>query len=131
MKNNKSGFKARMKSFGFAISGLGFLIRSERNARIHVVVGLAVVFAGFYFEVSQTEWVLLSTAIILVLITEAINTAIELFADVMHPEFHEQIGRVKDLCAAAVLLSALYAVGVGIAVFGPPLWSVLVPILTQ
>ena len=75
--------------------------------------------AGFYFRISSFEWIAVAVAIGLVFITEAINTAIEQLADVVSPGKNERIGRIKDLAAAAVLLSAITAVVIGLVVFGP------------
>ncbi|MCB0430075.1 MAG: diacylglycerol kinase family protein [Flavobacteriales bacterium] len=119
MKHGKFSLRKRLASFRYAFAGIKALIRDEHNARIHLVATLCAVAAGFYFRISSFEWIAVAVAIGLVFITEAINTAIEQLADVVSPGKNERIGRIKDLAAAAVLLSAITAVVIGLVVFGP------------
>lgn len=79
-------FKARLKSFGYAYKGLKFLFLNEPNAKIHLLITIIVIIAGFYFNVSSIEWCMLLLAIGLVISAEMINTAIEKMADVVSPE---------------------------------------------
>jgi len=73
---------------------------------------------GFYFSLSVTSWALLILAAGAVWVAEAFNTAIEYLVDLVHPEWHEKAGRVKDLAAGAVLLISVSAALVGILIFG-------------
>lgn len=76
--------------------------------------------AGAYgFDVSRLEGGLLILAVGVVWAAEAANTSVEYLVDLVHPEWHPLAGRVKDLAAAAVLLAALAAAGVGMLVFLP------------
>ena len=107
------------KSLSFAFKGLKTLIVSENNARIHLVATAMVGIAGFYFDVSRQEWLWLLLAVVLVWLTEAMNTAIEKLVDLVSPEYHPLAGQVKDLTAAAVLITALFALAVaGVVVLG-------------
>lgn len=108
-------------SFRFAFAGLATLLRSQRNARIHLVAAMLAVIAGFVSKISWQDWALIIFAITLVLAAEAFNTALEQLADRVSPERDPRIGRAKDLAAAAVLIVAIGAIGIGIVVFGPPL----------
>lgn len=117
MKSKNFSIRKRINSFRFAISGLKILIQEEHNARIHLVAALVVIAAGFLFNISTAEWLAIVFAIALVFITELINTAIENIADFVSPGKQEQIRKIKDLSAAAVLVSALIAAVVGILVF--------------
>ncbi|MDW7690961.1 diacylglycerol kinase family protein [Flammeovirgaceae bacterium SG7u.111] len=107
-----------LKSFRHAFSGLKFLL-SDHNFYFHLPVGGLVVIAGFFFGVSKFEWMWLVAAILSVWITEALNTAIEGIVDIVSPEFDPKAGRVKDIAAAAVFLSVVFAGIVGILVFSP------------
>lgn len=111
------------KSLGYAVAGLRFLIRTQPNFRIHLVVATLVVGAGAYLRLDPLAWGLLIFAIGMVLCSEALNTAIEALVDLSSPESHPLAGTAKDVAAAAVLLSALTAIGIGLCVLGPPLWS--------
>jgi diacylglycerol kinase (ATP) len=110
-------------SFRFAFSGLGYLLRTQRNARLHLLAAVVVIGTGITLKVSRTDWVWLILAIALVFAAEAFNTAIELLADRITSEHDEKIGRAKDLAAAAVLITALSAAGIGLVILGPPLIS--------
>jgi diacylglycerol kinase len=109
----------RLQSFSYAFNGLKILIREEHNARVHLLAALAVIVAGFFFQISSNEWLAIVLSIGLVISAEAMNSAIENVADFISPERNNDIKRIKDLAAAAVLICALTAVVVGLMVFLP------------
>ncbi|HEX7585571.1 MAG TPA: diacylglycerol kinase family protein [Prolixibacteraceae bacterium] len=109
----------RIKSFGYAFSGLYELIKSEPNARIHLVATIGAVTAGFLLDISNAEWCVVLIVIALVWATEAFNTVIEKLADHLFPEYHETARGVKDVSAGAVLISALVAMACGLIIFLP------------
>ncbi len=113
--------KKRIASFQYAFRGVRNLFKSQPNARIHVVVALLVVAAGFIFNLSRMEWVAVVICVALVLSLEAMNTAIEHLTDLASPDFHPLAGKAKDVAAAAVLLAAIGAVMVGTIIFLPKL----------
>ena len=112
-------FRKRIASFRYAVLGLSDLFRTQPNARIHLLATALVVALGLYFHISRMEWVALSICISLVLVSEALNTALEYLTDLVSPEYHPLAGKVKDVAAAAVLLAALGAVVVGLLIFIP------------
>jgi diacylglycerol kinase len=116
-------FFRRVKSFAYALQGLAHLVRTQTNAQIHLVATVLVCGAGFHFGLNRAEWLGLVVAITLVWSAEAFNTALEQLADTLHPGQHPGVGRAKDLAAAAVLITALGAVVIGIVVFVPYLTS--------
>jgi diacylglycerol kinase len=118
---NPIDFGKALRSFRYAWEGLAGLMRSENNARIHLLATLLVVAAGFFFEITVTEWCLVVVVIALVWAGEAFNTAIEKLADVVSPDKHPTIKVVKDVAAAGVLILALLAVVVGLLIFLPKL----------
>ncbi len=120
-----AAMKARsfLASLRFAVAGLASLVRTERNARIHVAVAVLVAVAAFLLRVSWTDAALLALAIGLVMAAEAFNTAIETLTDLASPNPHPLARTAKDLAAAGVLLTALSAFAVGLFVLGPPLWA--------
>lgn len=113
--------KRRILSFKYAFAGLADLFHSQPNARIHAVLALAVVIAGFFFSLSTTEWCLILLAMALVFAAEAFNTAIEYLTDLVSPGHHPLAGKAKDAAAAGVLCIAIGAAAVGICVFLPRL----------
>jgi diacylglycerol kinase len=111
----------RGRSFAHALRGLGYLVRTQPHARLHLIATTGVIVAGMVLEVSRGEWLLLVLAIGLVWMAEALNTALEALADAVHPEHHPLVGRAKDVAAAGVLLSAMAAAIVGLWIFLPRL----------
>jgi diacylglycerol kinase (ATP) len=117
----KKSFITRLKSFAYALQGVCHLVRTQPNARLHLLAAFLVCAAGIYFGLSRAEWLWITVAIVLVWSAEAFNTALEQLADVLHPEQHPGIGRAKDMAAAAVLIASLGAAVIGMLVFMPHL----------
>ena len=113
------------RSFGYAFRGIGILLRTQANARIHAAATVLVVAAGFWFRISRSEWGAVVAAIGLVWTAEAVNTAIEAVVDLVSPEPHPLAGRAKDVAAGAVLCAALAALAIGVLVFGPRAWALV------
>ncbi len=122
MSNNKP-FRVsdRIMSFKFAFEGIFSFFKTEHNAWIHCVAAVVVIAGGFIFKVNSTEWCWLIVAIALVMITEMLNTAIEILCNVVSSEIHPKIKKIKDISAGAVLISALAAIAIGMFVFIPKL----------
>ena len=97
------------------------MLVSQHNARLHAVATLLVVCAGWSARIVRQEWCWLVLAIIAVWAAEALNTALEFLCDVASPNFHPLIEKSKDVAAAAVLITALGAVSIGLLVLGPHL----------
>ena len=116
-----------MRSIGFAIDGLAYLVRTQRNFRIHVLLALAVVAAGMAFGLSAVEWAILVVTIALVIMTEGLNTGIELAVSLASPDRRPEAKAAKDIAAGAVLLAAIASVAVGIALFGPRVLALFRP----
>jgi len=114
--------KKRLLSFRYAFKGIATLLRTQPNARIHLMATIAALGAGRYFSISREEWVAIILAIGLVWMAEALNTALEFLTDLVSPDYHSLAGKAKDVAAAGVLLAALAALVVGGLVFGPPLF---------
>ena len=114
-----------LRSFYFAFAGLAFLFRTQRNARIHAVVGAAACGLAWWVGVSRVEWAVLVFTIALVLILEGLNTAVEAAIDLASPQVHPLAKAAKDLAAGMVLIAAMASVAVGLLILGPPLWAKL------
>lgn len=122
-KNKRNPVYSTLLSFKYAIKGIYFLLATQRNARIHLAATVLVIFSGFYFSISSTEWMIVIIAIGLVFAAEAFNTAIEQLVDMASPGFNKSAGRIKDVAAGAVLITAIAAAIVGIIIFGPKIFS--------
>jgi len=112
-----------LASFSNAFSGIQLLFRSQVNAQIELGITLMLIIAGFVFGISTMEWLVILLCIALVLSLEGINTAIELFADKLHPGFDSEIGKVKDVAAGAVLIASILASIIGIVIFAPRIFE--------
>ena len=124
-KGAKFSIRKRLASFKYAFSGLGSLIKHEHNARLHLLVAFLVIAMGFVLSISRFEWLVLVLIIAIVFITEILNSAIESLADFVSPQYSEIIKRVKDYCAAAVLIAAITSVVVGLIIFLPKVIQIL------
>lgn len=122
MKNQKFSIKSRLKSFKYAINGLKILIIDEHNSRIHLVALFIAVTLGIILKISNTEWLVIVIVIGFVFSMEIINSAIESLADFVSPNYHETIKKVKDLSAAAVLVSAIVSVVSASIIFIPKIF---------
>jgi diacylglycerol kinase len=109
------------RSFYFAFAGLSYFIRTQRNARIELVIALVVCALAWWLKVSRVEWAILIVMIALVLIFEGLNTALEAAVDLASPEVHPLAKTAKDVAAGMVLIAAIASVIVGLLILGPPL----------
>ncbi len=118
-------FTSRLRSFGYALSGWRYVLRTQRNAWIHALASVCVFALGLRLHLQRIEWALLIFAIALVWTAEFLNTALEAVVDLASPRQHELARIGKDVGAAAVLIAALSAVLIGLLVLGPPLWRLI------
>lgn len=124
MINSKEEIKAWKKvqkkgKWADAFRGLYVLVKTTSNIYIHIFLAVIVIILGFYFKVSELEWIALIFSIGFVMVSETFNTAIEIDIDLTSPDYHPFARDTKDVAAAAVLLSVFTAVAVGLIVFLP------------
>ena len=124
-QKQKFSLRKRLKSFVFAFAGLKILQKEEHNFRIHLVAAILVIAAGFIFKISSYDWIAIILAIGFVFVVEIFNTTIENITDFISPDEHPSIKRIKDMAAAAVLISAIVAVIIGLMVFLPELFALI------
>lgn len=121
MKSAKFSGKARLNSFRYAFRGLWTVIREEHNLRIHLVITAILIPSCILLHLSALEWALITICIALVLGLEFINSAIERISDKISPGQDPDIGKIKDIAAAAVLIAAVAAIVVGLIILIPKL----------
>lgn len=122
----ESGFvRSRIHSFGHAFRGWWHVIRTQRNAWIHVCISVAVFSVSAWMGLAARDWAVIVLATAMVFAAEFLNTAIEAVVDLASPQMHPLAKIAKDVGAGAVLLSALAAVVIGVLLLGPPLWTKL------
>ena len=107
-----------IRSFGYAMAGIGRLIRQQRNAQIHVALTLLILTISLLWGLSRIEWLILILTIALVLSMEALNTAVEAVVDLVSPQFHPLAKLAKDVAAGGVLIAAVGAVIVALLLYG-------------
>jgi len=110
-----------LHSFRYALAGLCYTLRSQRNARIHLLAAIAVTATGLWLRLDTTHWAMLTLAITLVFFAEMINTVAEAVVDLITTEYRPLARIAKDVAAGAVLVTAIAAVIVGLLILGPPL----------
>lgn len=121
----KSGWAKFIAGFGFAFSGLWYVLRTQRNARVHIAIAILAILLGIVLRISAIEFAIVFVAISSVFIAEMFNTVFELCIDLASPNYHPLAKIAKDVAAGAVLLSAILSVVIGLFVFGPHLWVLL------
>ncbi|RTY87973.1 diacylglycerol kinase [Flavobacterium sp. GT3R68] len=112
-------FTGRLKSMNFALKGALKLITTEHSVMVQFSLAILLIFAGFYFEITASEWMFQTLAIGLVLAVESLNTAVEKIADFIHPDYHEKIGFIKDIAAGGVFFAAMAAIAIGLMIYVP------------
>ncbi|MFC1751918.1 diacylglycerol kinase family protein [Thermoproteota archaeon] len=104
-------------SFKHALKGIGYSIYSQRNLAVHLIMGMAACGLGLFFKIEPVEWMLLFLAVTCVLITELINTAIEILVDLVTRRRRFRAMLSKDIAAGAVLIASINAAVVGYFIF--------------
>jgi diacylglycerol kinase (ATP) len=121
----KFNIRSRIKSFKYAFEGIFSMLRYEHNSRIHSAAAILVIVSGLLLHINLYEWIVICIVTGLVFITELINSAIELLADLIDPGINPGIKRAKDYAAAAVLISAIIAVIAAVLIFGPKIIALI------
>lgn len=123
MAQSNFSWKARIRSFGYAFNGLKIVWREEHNFRVHLLAAVLAIALSWALRISPYEWLAVVFSIGFVLVCELLNTALENLADFVCPEKNPSIKRIKDIAAAAVMLSSLTALLIGLLIFVPKLLS--------
>lgn len=111
--------RSRFKSFAYALQGIGFMLRTQHNAWLHLAASITVVALGLYCRVNAADWRWLVAAIAMVWVAEAVNTAVEYVCDVVSPKYLEAVKHAKDIAAGGVLIAATAAAVIGVLTFWP------------
>ena len=125
--NKKKRFSliARLKSATHAWRGIGIIVKTTHNMWGHIFFALLAFYMGYIFNISNSEWFAIIFAIAFVIVTESINTAIEIDIDLTSPEYHPYARDTKDVAAGAVLLAIIFACIVGAIIFLPKIWQLI------
>lgn len=122
---------SRVRSFGHAFEGWWYVLRTQRNAWLHVGITLTVFGLSFWLRLDALRWAILVLTTAMVFAAEFFNTAVEIVVDLISPQEHPLAKLGKDVAAGAVLITALAAVPIGILVLGPPLLDKIQTIIAR
>ncbi len=111
--------KRLIKSFRYAIKGLVKTFREEQNLKIQTFFAAMAIIIGIAVGLPAERWMVLLLVIALVLLMEIVNSALERVSDVLKPRINSYVKEIKDIMAAAVMLSAVTAIIVGLIIFWP------------
>lgn len=121
--------KGFINSLNNAIEGLIYVVRSQRNMKIHLIIAILVLLASIFLPISKLELILIIIIISVVLIAEVINTIVELVLDLIVDKYHPVARVIKDMSAGIVFISAMMAAFLGYLIFYPYLRSPILRIL--
>lgn len=107
-------------TFRVAIAGIIYAIRTQRNMWVHATMSVIALVLGIVLQISTSDWLWLGLAIAIVISAELMNTAVESVVDLVMPKPHPLAKAAKDTAAGAVLVTAVFAVAVGFAIFFEP-----------
>lgn len=118
-----------LRSFNSAFQGLIYAVKHQRNMRIHLVVAVGVLVGGGFLGLTKLEMIAVLVAVMFVLVTELINSAVEAVVDMLTDQYDPRAKAAKDLAAGAVLVAAVNALVVAYLVLAdrltePTLWVV-------
>ena len=123
---------SKYKSQGFgstfrnARKGFRLVIKSERNLRIHLIIGSIVITLAILLQFDLIKFTILLFAISSVIVAEMFNTAIEFSLDsYYHNRYNKMVGMAKDISAGAVMLATVISIAVGCLVFGQAIIDLL------
>lgn len=111
--------KSMSKSFGYALSGFLHALKNNRNLRIAFFLAVLVLLLGLYFQVTSLEMVILVIAILLVILSEMINTSLEEMVNLITNEHRKEARIAKDVAAGMVLVAAVGTIIIGSLIFTP------------
>lgn len=121
----KNRRKKLINSFKYAKCGFKSAYKKEQNLKIHILVMIMVIIAGFLLKISITEWMFCIILFGLLISSELMNTAIEALVDLVMPRIHPKAKFIKDVSASAVLVLAISSAIIGVIIFLPKIINLI------
>ena len=103
--------------FKEAIEGVVYVLKNERNMKVHLLISILVIITAFMLELEVVRIALLFITIVCVIVAEMFNTAIELICDSIEEEYSLKIKLIKDVSAGAVFITALFSISMAVLIF--------------
>ena len=113
----------RIKAIFYSLKGAFLLFKTEHSIQAQSFIASLFIIAGFYFEISKSDWLFQILAICLVLTAESLNSAIEKIADFIHPDFNKKIGIIKDMAAGAVSFAVISSLIILLIIYYPYIFN--------
>lgn len=120
-KETEQFIRGRRNSFKYAFSGFFYVLKTQKNAWLHLAATVIVIAVSSWLKIGRLEWLAILLVIGLVWMAEFMNTAFEVTVDLASPEKHPLAKIGKDVGAASVLIAAILAVIIGVIVLWQPL----------
>ncbi len=120
-KETEQFIRGRRNSFQYAFAGIKYVLKTQKNAWLHLAATVIVVAVSLWLRIERIEWMAILLVIGLVWMAEFMNTALEVIVDLASPEKHPLAKVGKDVGAASVLIAAILAVIIGLNVLWQPL----------
>ena len=123
LENRKESYKTSKNlliSLKYAFSGIYYVLKTSRNFRIQLIFALTSLMIGFLLQISLSNYVILGSTIMSVLILEILNTSIESIVDLLVKKEFSSLAKIsKDTSAGAVLLASINSVIIAVSIFFP------------
>lgn len=121
-----SRLKHHSDSLKYAFNGIKLNFRQQPSFQFHLLAILVVSIFGVYFSLTGLEWLILLFTFNMVIVAEMVNTSIESIVDLITKEKREDARVAKDVAAGMVLVSAIFAIIIGIYIFVPKLTNLFI-----
>lgn len=114
-----------LKRFKYAFEGLFYLLKKDKNIRLHLLFFCILLFFAFFFKLSTLEWLVILICAGVVFALEIINTVLEELCDFVQATYHPKIKRIKDGSASAVLVFSIFSLVIACLIFIPKIVAYL------
>ena len=108
-----------LRSFKYAGRGVLYVIKTEQNFKLFLIMSVIVVILMFVFKLEIWEKIVIIGLIMLLLVLELLNTIFEKMVDILKPRIHTYVAVIKDMLAAMVLIGSIGAAIIGLMIFVP------------
>lgn len=110
MKSNKRGIKRVWSALKYSLAGFKAAFKTEEAFRMELYMSAILLPVTFFLNVTKVEKVLLIGSVLIVLLMELVNTAIETVIDRISEDYHIASKKAKDIGSLLVLVSIVYLV---------------------
>ncbi|MBN3038850.1 MAG: diacylglycerol kinase [Candidatus Omnitrophica bacterium] len=112
-----------VQSFNSAIEGIIYVVKTQRNMRLHFLIAVLALMLGIHLNLEKIELLLLVVSICFVILAEMFNTALEMHTDLIADGYNPMIRIIKDISAGCVLIASINAIIVGYLLFLSRPWA--------